>query len=163
MVISSGRHLLLVATISILICGCSSDPKRELLSHTNLLNAEVQEQSERLAQAMYALPGTASEPSQFDGVLQVYGEYRLSADALSTQIMELGQVFPELSDHLGSVFEADMTVAMNRCDTSSEALSQSPENEATYRESLVEMALCVEQYANATTRVAREFSRLVSE
>ena len=161
--ISAARHVLFVAIISLLIFSCSSDSKRELLSQTNQLNAEVQEQSERLAQALFELPETASQPSQFEGVLQVYGEYRLSVDALSSQVMGLGQDFPDLSEHLQTVFEPDFSVAMSRCDDSSQALAQSPENEATYREALVEMALCVELYANAVTRVAREFSRLVSE
>ena len=130
------------------------------MAETNAQIEEVRQQSLALARAIYVLPDRPTGPESFTDVIDTYQEYRAEVDRLNVLIHGLGEVSPEITDHLRDVFDHEVDSAVIGGDESVTLFDQPGSTVEDYQEALTMLCLSVERYAEAVTAVSQEYNRL---
>ena len=153
-------RILAVATICLTLAACGLNQREQQIADTNAQIQVVYQASEALAGAIGDLPDDAAGSEHFSGVVQAYASYRTAVDQLNVMLRRLGEIIPDLTDHLSESFDIEVNGALERCDSAIAVLEGPAVDDATYLDALTSLCLCVERYAETVTAVSREYSRL---
>ena len=152
--------LYLVAVTAFFLTACGLNERERHVAETNAQIEEVRQQSLALARAIYVLPDRPTGPESFADVIGTYEAYRAEVDRLNVLIHGLGEVSPEITDHLREIFDREVDTAVSGGDDSVSLFDQPDATVEDYQEALTLLCLSVERYAEAVTAVSQEYNRL---
>ena len=152
--------LFLVAVTTFFLTACGLSERERHVAETNSQIEEVRQQSLALARAIYVLPDRPTGPESFVDVISTYHEYRTEVDRLNVLIHSLGEVSPEITDHLREIFDREVDAAVSGGDESVTLFDLAGATVDDYQEALTMLCLSVERYAEAVTAVSQEYNRL---
>jgi len=149
-----------LATLATIVSACGLNQREKAVADTNAQIEAVYDQSESLANAIYALPEQLDGPESFETVISAYRLYRDEVNRLNVLIHRLGGIVPELNEHLRESFDPEVEASLARCDAAIEVFEGEDASAEAYQEALTAMCLCIERYAAAVTSVSQEYARL---
>lgn len=158
--IKTTRRFLALVVLAMIVTACGLSNRERYVAETNAQIEKVYEESEALARAIYELPDEPSGPESFSGVISAYESYRVEVERLNVLVHRLGEVVPELTDHLAEHFDPAVADTHDSCNAAVSVFQSPSATEDEYQEALTSMCLCIERYAEAVTEVSRAYARI---
>ena len=143
-----------------LLCGCGLNERERAISDANQAIIDVQEASERVANAIATLPEDELVLDNFGDLNGALADYLDTIDVLNAKLRSLGEMMPELEGYLDTTFRPSAEGAATACQEAIDTFQDEAAETVQWQQAITRIGSCVDSYALAVNAVRAEHLRI---